>query len=209
MASSRPVSLFDPGPALFVEKALPCCSSLFPSTSLPVFPVSLAEGEAEVHRAVAEGVLRGTSSSSTAASPQAVVQSSKRSVSTAVAPKTKPVPWRTLSMCMMWWRYSWHSAFLRVDKWRFWRRQDPFGHLLFHKHGSTRVLGHFFIEGRGFGDLKANAGSAKSWVWTVRDRSQGGDAETVVKFALLFPLALQFKVAFDGARALNRVRLGI
>ena len=49
----------------------------------------MAEGEAEVHRAVAEGVLRGTSSSSTIASPHAVAQSSKRSVSTAVAPKTK------------------------------------------------------------------------------------------------------------------------
>ena len=49
-----PVRLLDPGPALSVEKALPSCSSLFHSTSLPVFPVSVAEGEAEVHRAVAE-----------------------------------------------------------------------------------------------------------------------------------------------------------
>ena len=84
-----PVSLLDSGPALFVEKALPSSNSFFPSTSLPVSPVSVAEEEAEVHRAAAEGVLRGTSGSSTAASPQAVVQSSKRSVSTAVAPKTK------------------------------------------------------------------------------------------------------------------------
>ena len=55
----------------------------------PVFPVPAAEGEAEVRRAVAEGVLRGTRSSSTTVSPHAVVQSSRRSLSTAVAPKTK------------------------------------------------------------------------------------------------------------------------
>ena len=84
-----PVSLFDPGPAFFVKTPLPSCSSLFPSTSLPVFHVCVVAGEAEVHRAVSEGVLRETSNSSTTASPQAaVVPSSKRSVSTAVAPKT-------------------------------------------------------------------------------------------------------------------------
>ena len=49
----------------------------------------MVEEEAEVHRAAAEGVLRGTSGSSTTASLQAVLHSSKRSVSTAVAPKTK------------------------------------------------------------------------------------------------------------------------
>ena len=116
-----PVSVLDPGPTLFVEKALPSCSSLFPFTSLPVFPVSVGEREAEVHRAVAEGVLRGTSSSSTIASPHEVAQSSKGSVSTAVAPKNlrgqpfwltlgKGLPWRTLSMCMMLWMVAERSC---------------------------------------------------------------------------------------------------
>ena len=83
---------------------------------------------------------------------------------------------------------------------------------LFHKRGSTRVLGHLFIEGHRFCDVKANAGNAKCWVWTARGRSQGEDAETVVKFARLFPsseLAQHFKVAFDGARALHWERLAI
>ena len=74
------------------------------------------------------------------------------------------------------------------------------------------MLGYFFIEGRGFCDLNVNAGNDKCWVWSARDRSQGEDAESVVKFALLFPsseLALQFKVAFDEVRALNWERLGI
>ena len=50
------------------------------------------------------------------------------------------------------------------------------------------------------------------WVWSARDCSQGEVAESVVKFALLFPsseLDLQFKVAFDEVRALNREWLGI
>ena len=44
-------------------------------------------------------------------------------------------------------------------------------YFLFHTHGSTRVLGQFFIESQGFCDLKANAGNAKCWAWTARDRS--------------------------------------
>ena len=177
-STAGPVRLLDPGPALFVEKALPSCSSLFPSTSLPVFSVSVGEGEAEVHRAVAEGVLRGTSSSSTVASPHAVAQSSKRSVSTAVAPKTKSARSTVLvdsgqgfamenfvhvhevmEGCreVLSWNsvlYSWHSST--------WTKRGSghakiildteFGlrYFLFQKHGSTRVLGYFFIEGRGF-----------------------------------------------------------
>ena len=50
----RPVSLFDPEPALFVEKALPSCSSLFPSTSPPSF-LPLKE-RLKFIGAVAEGV---------------------------------------------------------------------------------------------------------------------------------------------------------
>ena len=235
-----PVRLLDPGPALFVEKDLPSCSSLFPSASLPVFPVSVAEGEAEVHRAVAEGVLRGTSSSSTIASPHAVAQSSKRSVSTAVAPKTNSARSTVLVdsgqgfamenfvhvhevmegcrevLSWNWVLSSWHSST--------WTKRGSghakiildteFGlrYFLFQKHGSTKILGYFFREGRGFCDLNVNAGNDKCWVWSARDRSQGEDAESVVMFALLFSsseLALQFKVAFDEVRALNRERLGI
>ena len=93
-------------------------------------------------------------------------------------------------------------------------QKDQFGlrYFLFQKHSSTRVLGYFFIEGRGFCDLKVNAGNDTCWVWSARDRSQGDDAESVVKIALPFPtseLALQFKVAFDEVRVLNREWLGI
>ena len=83
-------------------------------------------------------------------------------------------------------------------------------YFLFQKHGSTRVFGHFFIEGRGFCDLKVNAGNDKCWVWSARDRSKGDDTETVVRAA--FPSskpALQFKVVFDEARVLKRERLSI
>ena len=220
--------------------SLPTTSHPSHSTSLPVFPVSVAEGEAEVHRTVAEGVLRGTNSSSATASPHAVVQSSKRSVTTAVAPRTKSARstrqvdsghgfvmenfvhvhdvLEDLLQILSWNSvlYSWHSS-ARIkrgsgDAKILLDTEYDLRYFLFHKHGSTRVLWYFFIEGQGFCDLKANAGNAKCWALTGRGRSPGEDAKTVVEFALLFPsseLALQFKVDFDAARALNWERLGI
>ena len=179
-----PVRLLDPGPALFVEKALPSSSSLFPSTSLPVFAVSVAEGEAEVHRAVAEGVLRGTSSSSTVcfaacgcsvfkavgfppllcrrqnlrrqpflvASGQGFAMENFVHVHEVMEGCLEVLSWNSVL-------YSWHS--LHMDKKEVlvtprssWTPSSVFASSCSKKHGSTRVPGYFFIEGRGFCDFE-------------------------------------------------------
>ena len=71
------------GPSVCMILDLPCSSRKLFRVAVRCFLLRLSQfspflwlKEAEVHRAVAEGVLRGTSSSSTIASPHEVAQSS-------------------------------------------------------------------------------------------------------------------------------------
>ena len=208
-----PVSLLDPGlPCLY--KALPSCSSLFPSTSLPVFPFLGLKERLEfivlllraccVERAVLQPLLRRMRLLSLQNGRFPLLLPRRHNLRGQPFWLTlgKGLPRRTLSMCMRLWRvaersypwnsalYSWHSStwtirgsgFVKI----FLDTEYGLRYFLFQKHGSTRVLWYFFIEGRGFCDLKVNAGNDKCWVWSARDRSKGENTETVVKFALLF-----------------------
>jgi len=71
--------------------------------------------------------------------------------------------------------------------------------------GTSKVVANFsVVQHEVYCDLRPNAGSEKSWVWTAQDCSDGD--RHVEKFALSFKtpeLATQFKEAFDDAKVRN------